>query len=633
MKPLRRFRTVLMAVVALVVAGIAVTVTLANYLMWTSQSTRFNITIESGQLSAELFRFEVSVAERFLPGSNTTQAEVELRYQILLNRLEIIRNSETFTALTQVPEGASEYASAEATIRRVGPRLADLGDVSAAREVLRELLPLNGRILRLASSAQTVLTDNIARKQESLGRVIAGVSVIVVALVLIGLALIGFVLRLNRRSDRDARHDALTGVLNRHGFNVALANQLPDKACAIVLLDVDHFKDINDRFGHDAGDVFLIEFAARMAGAVEGAQLVARLGGDEFAIVFVGSDAAQAAEGCCERIAQALAAPFDVGEAHLTATASMGIAFKEEGQAGDPVSLMKSADIALYAAKGAGRARHLAFDPAMRDMALREQRLRQGLAEAEKRSELHLRFQPIVDIGNDRTVGFEALLRWTHPELGHVSPGDFIPIAERSGQIISIGRWVIEEALREAATWPDDVFISINLSARQFTDTTLGMFVEHALARFEVQPERVIFEITESGLLHNDAASIIARFRRLGVQVALDDFGTGFASLSYLRRFELDKIKIDQSFMQAGHADPRNAVIVRSICRLAEELDLEIIAEGVETPEHLAFVRSIGCRFVQGFLFSRPLLAKDCASRWQTTPAVWADAPGYVAEA
>ncbi|MDM0086470.1 MULTISPECIES: bifunctional diguanylate cyclase/phosphodiesterase [unclassified Variovorax] len=621
MKPLRRFRTVLMAVVALVVAGIAVTVTLANYLMWSSQSTRFNITIESGQLSAELFRFELAVAERFLPGSQTTQAEVELRYQILLNRLEIIHNSETFAALTQLPEGAAEYAHATEAIRRVEQRLPELGEPAAAREVLGELLPLNGRILRLASSAQTVLTDNIARKQESLGRVIAGVSVIVVVLVLVGLALMGFVLRLKRRSDRDARHDALTGVLNRHGFNLALAGQPPGGACAIVLLDIDHFKDINDRFGHDAGDVFLIQFAARLAEVVDGAHLVARLGGDEFAIVFLGPQAGEEAEACCERIARALAAPFDVGEAHLTATASMGIAFKASGQLDNAVALMKSADIALYAAKGAGRARHLVFDPAMRDRALREQRLRQGLAEAEKRAEFHLRFQPIVDIDGGRTVGFEALLRWTHPELGHVSPADFIPVAERSGQIVSIGRWVVEEAFRDAATWPDDVFISINLSARQFTDATFCVFVERALLRFAIRPERVIFEITESVLLHNNAAGIISRFRRLGVQVALDDFGTGFASLSYLRRFELDKIKIDQSFMQAGHTDPRNAVIVRAICRLAEELDLEIIAEGVETAEHLAFVRSIGCRLVQGYYFSRPLLAEDCAARWQAAPA------------
>ena len=610
-----------MAVVALVVAGIAVTVTLANYLMWSSQSTRFNITIESGQLSAELFRFELAVAERFLPGSQTTQAEVELRYQILLNRLEIIHNSETFAALTQLPEGAAEYAHATEAIRRVEQRLPELGEPAAAREVLGELLPLNGRILRLASSAQTVLTDNIARKQESLGRVIAGVSVIVVVLVLVGLALMGFVLRLKRRSDRDARHDALTGVLNRHGFNLALAGQPPGAACAIVLLDIDHFKDINDRFGHDAGDVFLIQFAARLAEVVDGAHLVARLGGDEFAIVFLGPQAGEEAEACCERIARALAAPFDVGEAHLTATASMGIAFKASGQLDDAVALMKSADIALYAAKGAGRARHLVFDPAMRDRALREQRLRQGLAEAEKRAEFHLRFQPIVDIDGGRTVGFEALLRWTHPELGHVSPADFIPVAERSGQIVSIGRWVVEEAFRDAATWPDDVFISINLSARQFTDATFCVFVERALLRFAIRPERVIFEITESVLLHNNAAGIISRFRRLGVQVALDDFGTGFASLSYLRRFELDKIKIDQSFMQAGHTDPRNAVIVRAICRLAEELDLEIIAEGVETAEHLAFVRSIGCRLVQGYYFSRPLLAEDCAARWQAAPA------------
>ena len=609
----RNFRFALAAAVAaLVVLGIATAVTLANYLVWTAQSTRFNSTFESGQLAAELFRLEVAVADRFLPGSATAQADLDLRYQIVLNRLEVIDNSETSAAHAYVPDGVAEYAAVAAAIRRVGPSVAGLEDPQVARAILDELLPQNGRILRLASTTQNVLTNRIAQNRDRLGSVVDGISAIVAALVLLGVVLIGFVLRLNRRSDHAARHDTLTGALNRYGFNAAWVSRPLEAECAIVFLDIDHFKDVNDRFGHDVGDVFLVQFTARLAEAVQGAELFARLGGDEFTLVFSGQNAALRAEACCQLIDRLLEKPFDVGTVHLTASASMGIASRVDGEQADPTALMKSADIALYAAKSAGRACHRVFDPAMRDLALREQKLRQGLTEAQRREQFHLLFQPIVELADGRTAGFETLLRWKHPELGMVSPGEFIPVAERSAQIISIGRWVIEEAFREAVHWPVDTFVSINLSARQFTDVALGRFVELTLERFAIAPHRVIFEITESVLVHNDAAEIIMGFRRLGVQIALDDFGTGFASLSYLRRFEFDKIKIDQSFIRAEPGDLRNAAIVRSICTLAEELDLEVVAEGVETPEQLSFIASVGCRFAQGYLFRRPLPASEC---------------------
>ena len=630
----RNFRFALAAAVAaLVVLGIATAVTLANYLMWSAQSTRFNSTFESGQLAAELFRFEVAVAERFLPGSTTGQADLDLRYQILLNRLEVIHNSETSAAHAYVPDGVAEYAAIEAAIRRVGPAVAGLEDPQVARAILDELIPMNGRILRLTSTTQNVLTDRIAHNRERIGRVVDGISAVAGALVLLGIVLIGFVLRLKRRSDHVARHDALTGVMNRYGFNAAWVSRPLDAACAIVFLDIDHFKDINDRFGHDVGDVFLVQFTARIADAVQGAELFARLGGDEFVLVFAGNDAAVRAEQCCELIDRLLETPFDVGDVRLTASASMGIASRLAGEQTDPTALMKSADIALYAAKSAGRACHRVFDPAMHELALREHKLRQGLAEAQRREEFHLVFQPIVDLADGRTAGFETLLRWKHPELGAVSPGEFIPVAERSAQIISIGRWVIEQAFREAVHWPDDTFVSINLSARQFTDQALGRFVERALERFLIAPHRVIFEITESVLVHNDAAEIITGFRQLGVQIALDDFGTGFASLSYLRRCEFDKIKIDQSFIRAEPGDLRNAAIVRSICTLAEELDLEVVAEGVETPEQLGFIASVGCRFAQGYLFRRPLPAAECPACCVVRHATRADAPASMAAA
>ncbi|KAF1018320.1 MAG: putative signaling protein [Paracidovorax wautersii] len=595
-----------MAAVALVALGIAVAIAYANHMVWASQSMRFNSTFESGQLSVELFRFEAALGDRFVAGSRTSQAELELRYQILLNRLQVIENGATFTALGYVPQGRAEYGAIKHTILGIEPRLAQLGDAAAAREVLDELLPLNGRILRLASSTQNVLASQVAQRQSNLGRVMIGISAIVVVLALFGLALVAFILRLKRRSDHDARHDALTGVLNRLGFNEALACWPADVPCAIVLLDVDNFKEINDRYGHEAGDDFLTQFAARLVEPAHTARVVARLGGDEFAVVFSGPQASPRAQAFCQAVAQALAPPFDVGTVHLTASASLGIASRPPGGRQDMATLMKSADIALYAAKEDGRACYRLFDPAMRDRMLRRQELRQGLFEALAHAQFHLHLQPIVDLADGKTVGAEALLRWTHPRLGEIAPSEFIPVAESSAQIIAIGRWVIEHALDAAARRRDGAFISINLSARQFGDAGLVDFVAQALARFALPPRRVVFEITESVLVHNAAAHIIASLRRLGVQIALDDFGTGFASLSYLRRFELDKLKIDKSFIHAAREDARNAVIVRFICQLARELGLEVIAEGVETPEQLHFVRSVGCHFVQGFLFEAP---------------------------
>ena len=560
MNSLTRLRsTTVLTVVASVVLAIGAAITLANYVVWATQSKRFNSTYESGQLSAELFRFEATLANRFLPGSQTTQDEIELRYQILLNRLTVIEGGETYQAYRQVPQGADEYADIKTAIHAVEARLPQLGDPAVAREVLDTLLPLNSRLLRLASTAQNVLTTRVSESQEVLGKVVFTISIIVAVLVLSGVALVITILRLKQRSDRDARYDSLTGVLNRNGFNIALA-ELPrgNGPCAIVLLDVDNFKAINDRYGHGAGDAFLVQITQRVSTLMQPSMVLARLGGDEFAIVFCDKTPCAVAEKLCQDVANLLRQPFDVGEAHFNASASMGVALETPGQHESPITLMKNADGALYAAKEAGRACYRFFDPVMREQMLRRHELRQGLFVAQERSEFHLRFQPIVELEDGGTRGFEVLLRWTHPTLGDVPPGEFIPVAESSAQIIAIGRWVIAQGLRVAATWPDDLFISINLSARQFTDVSLVDYVERTLAASNVRPQRVVFEITESVLVHNEAADIIARLRRLGVQVALDDFGTGYAALSYLRRFELDKIKIDKSFIQTHDNDPRN---------------------------------------------------------------------------
>ena len=344
--------------------------------------------------------------------------------------------------------------------------------------------------------------------------------------------------------------------------------------------------------------------------------VVARLGGDEFAILQSASDQPAQAEHLARRIVATLAQPYDLDGNRAIVTVSVGIAIASDHGA-DADLLLKNADMALYRAKADGRNIYCFFAAEMDAQMQARRAMELDLREALERREFEVFYQPIADLAAEQICGFEALLRWRHPKLGMISPTQFIPLAEELGLIVTIGEWVLHEACREAASWPDHIRVSVNLSPVQFRDDNLVATVEQALRNGGLPPERLELEITETVLLQDNAIVLatLHRLRALGLRTVLDDFGTGYSSLSYLRSFPFDKLKIDQSFVREMSTRPDCRIIVNAVADLARRLDIITVAEGVETIEQLTFVRQAGCTQVQGYLFDVPRSA-TAIRRW-----------------
>ena len=424
------------------------------------------------------------------------------------------------------------------------------------------------------------------------------------------------------RAQQMAHFDALTGLPNRSHFNQVLAglfnNHQDGEHVALLLLDIDEFKSINDMHGHPVGDQFLRQFAAQLCAIVGGSGLggcepiVARLGSDEFAIAVSGGDACDHAVRLAELLVATLGEPLMVADQDLPSAISLGIAlapFHTDQQA----QLQSYADIALGAAKAAGRGTWEMFEPGM-DAKLHERHaLARDLRHAVARGELRMFLQPLVDVASEVKTGYEALLRWQHPLRGLIMPDVFIPIAEETGLIVPIGEWVIRTAFAEAATWPDKEVIAINLSPIQFSSPNLLPVIVHALGDSGIAPGRVEFEITEGVLLGDTEANIdiLCRMQALGLKIALDDFGTGYASLNYLLTFPFDKIKIDRSFISSLSTREESRAIVAAVIALANRLGMCTLAEGVEEPEQLDQLKAQGCRMVQGWLFGKALPSEE----------------------
>jgi diguanylate cyclase (GGDEF)-like protein/PAS domain S-box-containing protein len=409
-----------------------------------------------------------------------------------------------------------------------------------------------------------------------------------------------------------AFHDALTGLPNRAVFadhlarTVAKAGESADPV-AILCVDLDGFKAVNDIYGHPAGDALLIAAAQRLRACVRGHELVARLGGDEFAVVQAGGDQPGHAGLLAQRVVDAMAEPFAINQDTVRVSASVGVALFPD-DAADPESLVKNADMALYRAKAEGRGTARFYEAAMDEALRRRRQLEADLRQAIGRGELSLHYQPLADLESGSILGFEALLRWNHSQLGAIGPAAFIPLAEESGFIVKLGQWVLREACSEAARWTPALKLSVNLSPIQFTQGDLAAEVEAILAETGLDPDRLELEVTE-GLLIKDAEKAIAileRLKALGVQISMDDFGTGYSSLSYFRMFPFDKVKIDQSFIRDMIENPQARAIIRSVIGLGRGLGMPVVAEGVETPEQLEALRSEGCDQVQGYWISRP---------------------------
>ena len=420
--------------------------------------------------------------------------------------------------------------------------------------------------------------------------------------------------------ERLASHDALTGLANRPLFTekagAALARmRRQGEAFSVLMLDLDRFKTVNDSFGHPAGDALLREIARRLLNTTREVDCVARFGGDEFAVLQAPcKDQTAGAIALSDRILAAVTEPYDFNGRKLILETSIGIALAPHD--GDDVdALIKHADLALYRAKTAGRNRYCFFTAAMEAEARNRRELEDDMRKALSRHEFELHYQTIVNLESRQCCGAEALVRWRHPERGVVLPDRFIPVAEDSGLIVSLGEWILRQACAEAVKWPARLKVAVNLSPAQFKHGDLLAVLKSALADTGLPPERLELEITERVLLENNAENlaILRDIKNLGVAIVLDDFGTGYSSMTYLRAFPFDRIKIDQTFIQNMMHHAADAAIVCAVAGLGRSLGIATVAEGVETKEQLIALRAAGCQLAQGYLFSRPVPASELA--------------------
>lgn len=406
-----------------------------------------------------------------------------------------------------------------------------------------------------------------------------------------------------------AHHDGLTDLPNRVLYQERLAQALElaqssGRQIAVLYIDLDLFKNVNDSFGHPVGDRLLVFVADRLRKAIHEADSVARLGGDEFAIIMSGDTSPRTASDYAVKLIEVVSKPYDIDGIEAVIGASIGIAISP-GDGDSSEHLMRNADMALYRAKSEGGGVHRFFEKEMDQQAQTRREMELDLRRAFSCGEFELHYQPLVDIAVNRVSGFEALMRWRHPRKGMVSPADFIPVAEDIGLIVGLGEWAMREACKEAATWPPDIKVAVNLSPVQFRNRNLVQIVISALAASGLPPRRLELEITESVFLAETEANLatLHQLRELGVSISMDDFGTGYSSLSYLRSFPFDKIKIDRSFVKDVADRPDCEAIVRAISGLGRSLQIRTTAEGVETEDQLAWLRAEGCNEVQGFLF------------------------------
>jgi diguanylate cyclase (GGDEF)-like protein len=418
---------------------------------------------------------------------------------------------------------------------------------------------------------------------------------------------------------RLAAEDPLTGLPNRRVFRSVLdglcreadaESSAPETSqpFAVLFLDLDRFKIVNDTLGHRIGDLLLLKLAKRLERCLEYGQSLARLGGDEFALVVTGNISRERLKALATSLSEAVCEPFEVDGHQIRTSVSIGIAVAlQDGKTAD--ELLMASDLALYSVKANGRGTYRFFDRSMNEEVTVRRQIEGDLRDAIEREDFELHYQPILDVGRKNVTGFEALVRWRHPQRGLIPPSLFIPIAEETGLIIPIGDWVLREACRTASAWPERLKVAINLSAVQFTLADLAEQVERILQETGLAPDRLEIEITESVFLDKSEPTLamLHRLKTLGVRIAMDDFGTGYSSLSYLQSFPFDKIKVDRSFVAQLGPDTKHLVIIQAIVSIARGLNMTTTAEGVETDSQLKLLEALGCNEFQGYLVSAPV--------------------------
>jgi diguanylate cyclase (GGDEF)-like protein/PAS domain S-box-containing protein len=413
-------------------------------------------------------------------------------------------------------------------------------------------------------------------------------------------------------------YDMLTGLANRALFVNRLEQAVirlernADQQCAVLFIDLDRFKVINDSLGHSVGDQLLMALSGRLESCIRRCDTLARLGGDEFAILLEDIDGLEDAVAVCDRVHHALKAPFKLSSYEVFANASIGVVCSSVGYEKSS-DLLRNADTALSQAKAQGGACHTVFDQTMHQRAVALWQMATQAQFAIEREELNLRYQPVINIRTGQVVGVEALIRWHHPQHGSISPGEFIPVMEETGVITLVGQWVLQTACRQICQWQErlshPINLNVNLSARQLSQNNLIEQVQQVLIETHLPPQNLKLEITETAVMQNSEAAlqVLKALKALKVGLCIDDFGVGYSSLSRLQQLPIDTLKIDRSFVQNIGAKGENTEIVRTIIELANSLGMEIVAEGVETETQLAGLRTLGCDYVQGFYFAQPM--------------------------
>jgi diguanylate cyclase (GGDEF)-like protein len=594
----------------------AVTRSMRYDLAWTGTNGR----IEAGQLEKHLARFAAL-------GARTDEDAARLFYDILIGRMNTWGSGGFRAFIETSPRRLKQFKALQARIEAMKADLDHLAEPEVQRRLLQTLAEIAPVIDRIGAEAYTTSVSESSAIRDVMHHHQQLQRWLVLGLLASGAVALAFTALQNRslraahveaaRHAEDslflARHDSLTKLPNRAAFEGAYKDarqsMRPGERLLIAALDLDGFKSINDLLGHAAGDAVLIAVSQLLTGEATRADprnLVCRVGGDEFLALLWTSDGPEGMLDFARRILTALERPLETSYGAMMVGASAGVAISN-GSAGD--DLIVNADLALTEAKARGKGIALAFDPAMLAGLKRRLRLEADLGAATARGDFLPYYQPKIDLATERLVGFEALTRWHHPELGWVSPGEFIPIAEGSGAIVKIGRLVLEAACRDAAAMPSDLGIAVNISVVQVLRDDIVGAVQGVLAATGLAPARLTLEITESVMMTDPdkVLETLHQLKALGVGISLDDFGTGYSALAYLTQFRWDELKIDRSFIGRAWSDPINLTIIKAVKMLAEQMQAKLTIEGVETPEQHALLREIACDTMQGYLFGKPM--------------------------
>jgi len=589
------------------------------------------------QALSEYMRLEHRLASYQLGIDGVDEDDIRLRLDIMLGRVELLREGTLRPFMDSEPGRDVLLKRLDEALGALETRLAE-PEPRDFRDILTALAALDGDMTALASAAGAYDAQTIDADQAELRQLHLIYTALAGGLIVCGIGLILLLLRHNRLLDRAqndmrlladdlrtasdelqarndrlahvANHDALTGLPNRLLFRQELETRLAaaedgGPQVAVLLLDLDGFKDVNDTLGHDAGDALLKDVAARLSAAAGSQNLICRLGGDEFAVLGVSLTEEQALESA-RLLIEEVRVPYSIKGREIAVGTSIGIGLSRAGLDAD--ALFKHADLALYEAKRLGRGRASVFRAELQTTYHARKSFEADLHKALENREMEVHYQPQVDARTRAIVGYEALLRWNHPERGSVPPSEFIPVAEETGLIHALGDWVLKTATLEAARWHAPLRIAVNLSPVQFRSKTLPRQVRKALAQSGLRPDRLELEITESMLLdrNEQTLEILRGLKRFGIQIAMDDFGTGYSSLGSLRSFPFDRIKIDRSFIRDIPARRDAIALVELIIGMARSYGMQTTAEGIETEEQFESLKRLGCGHMQGYLIGRP---------------------------